>query len=254
MSDTAEYLARIRDYAQGKDPLELQKQAPAVLAEMIAKASDEQLTTRPAKDKWSIGEILAHLAEDEIATAWRYRQMVEHTGLQLAGFDQDMWARSGRLWFPCAPRVARIVPIASQREPTIPKAHHARTVGMLWNSCRTGPHYGQGIGRPYGGPRCQSHRANPQNYRMTRPSKVWRNSFRVSRIVQQFRKCPVVAHEVHIGSICMMLRVFRQIDSATRGCPFLRGIACILRKFKSACKNDTSDRSSQTFEQGCSRV
>ena len=92
MSDTAEYLARIRAYAQGKEPLELQKQAPAVLAEMIAKASDEQLTTRPGKDKWSIGEILAHLAEDEIATASRYRQMVEHTGLHMAGFDQDMWA------------------------------------------------------------------------------------------------------------------------------------------------------------------
>ena len=95
MSDTAEYLARIRDSVQGEDPLELQKRAPAVLAEMVAKASDEQLITRPGKDKWSIGEILAHLAEDEIATAWRYRQMVEHTGLQLAGFDQDMWARRG---------------------------------------------------------------------------------------------------------------------------------------------------------------
>ena len=95
MADTTDYLTRIRDYVQGKDPLELQKQTPAVLAEMVAKASDEQLTTRPRKDKWSVGEILAHLAEDEIATAWRYRQMVEHTGLQLAGFDQELWARIG---------------------------------------------------------------------------------------------------------------------------------------------------------------
>lgn len=95
MPDTADYLARIRDYAQGEDPLELQKRTPAVLAELVAKASDEQLTRRPRKDKWSIGEILAHLAEDEIATAWRYRQMVEHSGLELAGFDQDLWARMG---------------------------------------------------------------------------------------------------------------------------------------------------------------
>ena len=50
---------------------------------------------RPDKDRWSIGEILAHLAEDEIATAWRYRQMVEHDGIDLAGFDQDLWARLG---------------------------------------------------------------------------------------------------------------------------------------------------------------
>jgi len=92
---TTDYLTRIRDYAQGKDPLEMQKQAAAVLAELVAKASDEQLTRRPGKGKWSVGEILAHLAEDEIATAWRYRQMVEHTGVELAAFDQDLWARMG---------------------------------------------------------------------------------------------------------------------------------------------------------------
>ena len=95
MPDATDYFTRRSDYSQGKDPLELQKHTPAVLAELVSKASDEQLKRRPSKDKWSIGEILAHLAEDEIATAWRYRQMVEHTGLQLAGFDQDLWARMG---------------------------------------------------------------------------------------------------------------------------------------------------------------
>jgi hypothetical protein len=93
--DTAEYLSRIREHAQGNDPLELQRQSPDILAELIASASDQQLLTRPSKDKWSVGEILAHLAEDEIATAWRYRQMVEHNGIELPGFDQDMWARLG---------------------------------------------------------------------------------------------------------------------------------------------------------------
>lgn len=44
---------------------------------------------RPGKDKWSVAEILAHLAEDEIATAWRYRQMVDHGGIELAGFDHN---------------------------------------------------------------------------------------------------------------------------------------------------------------------
>jgi len=73
----------------------MQKQTVAVLAELVAKAPDEQLTRRPGKDKWSVGEILAHLAEDEIATAWRYRQIVEHTGVELAAFDQDLWARMG---------------------------------------------------------------------------------------------------------------------------------------------------------------
>jgi len=95
MPDTAEYLARIRSFAQSGDPLELQRQTPAVLAELIADATQLRLRERPDKDKWSIGEILAHMAEDEIASAWRYRQMVEHDGIDLAGFDQDLWARLG---------------------------------------------------------------------------------------------------------------------------------------------------------------
>ena len=95
MSDTAEYLDRIRSYAQSRDPLELQRQTPGLLDELLANASDGQLSRRPSPHKWSIGEILAHLAEDEIATAWRYRQMVEHNGIELAGFDQDLWARLG---------------------------------------------------------------------------------------------------------------------------------------------------------------
>lgn len=96
MPDTAEYLARIRQQAQGRDPLQLQRQTPAVLAEIIARSPEAKLATRPKPDKWSVREILAHLAEDEIATAWRYRQMVEHSGITLTGFDQDMWARIGQ--------------------------------------------------------------------------------------------------------------------------------------------------------------
>ena len=95
MPDTAEYLARIQQSVQAREPLALQEETPRVLAELIAHASDAQLTSRPNKDKWSVGEILAHLAEDEIATAWRYRQMVEHSGSELPGFNQDLWAEMG---------------------------------------------------------------------------------------------------------------------------------------------------------------
>ena len=95
MPDTAEYLAQIREQASGKDPLRAQAETAKILADLIASATDAQLTKRPAPGKWSIGEILAHLAEDEISSAWRYRQMVEHNGIELAGFDQDMWATIG---------------------------------------------------------------------------------------------------------------------------------------------------------------
>src|SRR5689334_10161628 len=95
MPDTAEYLAGIHQHLAGRDPLEAQRQSISVLAELISHASTEKLMERPSKDKWSVAEILAHLAEDEIATSWRYRQMIEHSGIALAGFDQDLWAKIG---------------------------------------------------------------------------------------------------------------------------------------------------------------
>ena len=77
------------------DPLAMQREAPQTLARLIDGAPDEILSRRPAPGKWSIRAILAHLAEDELASSWRYRQMIEHSGITLLGFDQDEWARLG---------------------------------------------------------------------------------------------------------------------------------------------------------------
>ncbi len=80
---------------EGKDFLGIQRDTPARLARLVDGVSVQHLGYRPAPDKWSIVEILAHLAEDELATSWRYRQMIEHDGETLHGFDQGLWARLG---------------------------------------------------------------------------------------------------------------------------------------------------------------
>ena len=50
---------------------------------------------RPAPDRWSVAEILAHLSEAEIGSSWRYRQMIEHDGAPLSSYDQDLWETLG---------------------------------------------------------------------------------------------------------------------------------------------------------------
>lgn len=95
MPDSAAYLARIQEISKGKDPVAMQRETPGAIAGLIRGKSDEQLRRRPRPGKWSAGEIIAHLAEDEMATGWRYRQMVEHGGLDLGAFDQDLWADLG---------------------------------------------------------------------------------------------------------------------------------------------------------------
>jgi hypothetical protein len=96
MAESAEqYRSRLDSYVGGKDPIAMQREAPHMMARLIEGAYDEILNRRPAPGKWSVRAILAHMAEDELVSSWRYRQMIEHNGATLPGFDQDEWARLG---------------------------------------------------------------------------------------------------------------------------------------------------------------
>jgi hypothetical protein len=62
---------------------------------LIKGRTDTDLGERPRSDKWAVTEIIADLAEDELVTSWRYRQMIENSGCALPSFDQDQRARLG---------------------------------------------------------------------------------------------------------------------------------------------------------------
>jgi len=76
-----------------------QREAPGRVARLIANAPQEALHEPPAPGKWSVVAILAHLAEDELSSSWRYRQMLENPGVALPSFDQEEWARRGEYAF-----------------------------------------------------------------------------------------------------------------------------------------------------------
>jgi uncharacterized damage-inducible protein DinB len=96
MNETPEqYKARILGLMEGKDAIAVQRETAAKLARLVEGASRDQLTKRPAPDKWSVNEILVHLAEAEVSCFWRYRQMIEHNGASIIPFDQDLWYELG---------------------------------------------------------------------------------------------------------------------------------------------------------------
>jgi uncharacterized damage-inducible protein DinB len=96
MSETPQaYTQRILGQLGGQDPLKVQSATPAKLSRLIGRASPAKLRKRPAPGKWSIGEILAHLADAEIVTAWRMRQILGAPGTPIQAYDQDMWAAAG---------------------------------------------------------------------------------------------------------------------------------------------------------------
>jgi uncharacterized damage-inducible protein DinB len=78
----------------GRDPLEVLSATPPRLAGLLEHLTPEQAERRPAPDKWSIREIVAHLADCEIAWSWRLRQTFAEDNPILQPFEQDAWARA----------------------------------------------------------------------------------------------------------------------------------------------------------------
>ena len=97
MAETVQqYVRRIRGYVQGKDPLRVQQATPGCIRKLVRRLPRRQLKRRPAPGKWSITEILAHLAEVELVAGYRIRMILSAPGTPIQAFDQDVWAKVGR--------------------------------------------------------------------------------------------------------------------------------------------------------------
>ena len=87
-----QYTQRLVSYTEDKEPMLLQRAAPKKLAALIKGKQKKRLTRRPAPGKWSIAEIMAHLADSEIVIGWRLRQILSTNGVPIQAYDQDRWA------------------------------------------------------------------------------------------------------------------------------------------------------------------
>ncbi|SRR5712692_6370687 len=93
MQDTAQqYVQRILSYVEGQDPMRVQQETPKKLAKLLKPLSKKQLITRPEPGKWSIAEILAHLADAEVVVGWRIRLILGSNGVSIQPYDQGVWA------------------------------------------------------------------------------------------------------------------------------------------------------------------
>ncbi len=91
-----QYMQRILGYAEGQQPLKIQAASAKKLERLIKSAPPAKLRKRPAPDKWSIAEIMAHLADSEIVTSFRLRQILGTPGTPIPAYDQDAWAKACR--------------------------------------------------------------------------------------------------------------------------------------------------------------
>ena len=90
-----EYIQRMLGNAKGLDPLKVEAGTAKKLERLIKGLPASKLRKRPAPGKWSVAEILAHLADSELVRGWRMRQILGAPGTPIQAFDQDSWAVAG---------------------------------------------------------------------------------------------------------------------------------------------------------------
>jgi hypothetical protein len=96
MSETVQqYSQRILANVQEQDPIKVQSTTPKKLARLIEGIPTVKLRKRPAPDKWSVAEILAHLADVEIVIGWRMRSILGAPGTSVQAYDQNAWVVTG---------------------------------------------------------------------------------------------------------------------------------------------------------------
>ncbi len=78
----------------GRDPADVLRATPARLTKVLSGMTPEQIEYKPAPQKWSIREILSHIADCEIAWAWRLRLIYGSDNPTLQPFEQDAWANA----------------------------------------------------------------------------------------------------------------------------------------------------------------
>jgi DinB superfamily len=97
MNETAaQYAQKLRTFLGSKDPLQSLREMPAVLKQLLQTASDDLTRTTPAPGKWSVRQIVAHLADSELVTGYRYRSILgADNGSPVPAYDQNRWAEAG---------------------------------------------------------------------------------------------------------------------------------------------------------------
>jgi len=90
--DAQAYTAAVLGLVKGRDPFEVLRSTAASLRAAVANLDARRMAAPEAPGKWSVRQVLAHLADSELVWGWRLRLIIGHDRPAITGYDQDLWA------------------------------------------------------------------------------------------------------------------------------------------------------------------
>jgi uncharacterized damage-inducible protein DinB len=88
----AQYATAVLALVGDRAPIDILRDTPAAAARAIAPLMPEQRRRPEAPGKWSIAQVLRHLADTDVVWGWRMRLILAQDRPPITGFDQDLWA------------------------------------------------------------------------------------------------------------------------------------------------------------------
>ena len=90
--DAAAYVRAVLDLLGDREPMTVLRDTLTKLPDAVAGLSTTELRRPEREGKWSIVQVLQHLADCEAVWTWRMRLILAQDRPPLTGFDQDRWA------------------------------------------------------------------------------------------------------------------------------------------------------------------
>lgn len=87
-----EYVRAVLSLLGSRDPYAVLESTPAALDAFVGDMPSEYMAIPEAEGKWSVRQVLRHLADSEIVWAFRLRLVWAQDRPPLTGYDQDAWA------------------------------------------------------------------------------------------------------------------------------------------------------------------
>ncbi len=94
--DISAYVESLLGLLGDRDPFEVLRETPDAVRLAVRGLTDAQLSTPERDGKWSVRQVVQHVADAELVGSFRYRMALAHDGPSLPGYDQNAWARALR--------------------------------------------------------------------------------------------------------------------------------------------------------------